>query len=372
MRTKTKNVEAIEKRFTVIRTLVGVGIALVIALALIAAVSDNPFEALMGFLTGPLTSINRLGNVVEKVIPLLFTGTAVCIVFACGQISLCIEGVFYITGIACAAVATQSGIAAGLHPLLCILAAGVLGALICAIPALMYIRFDTMTVVSSLMINFICLYIGKYLMHYVMRDPAAGFDASAKYEKSARLFKLFPKTNIHFGLVIAAVVVVVGFYALYKSPWGYGVRMTGLGASFARFQGIGVAGMILTASMAGGFLAGMGGAVEQLGMYKRFSYDGLSGHGWDGIMIAVIAQNNPKFVPLAALFVAYISTGADVVNRTCDVPIEIINIVQAVIIMFVAAERFLAGWKQRKIVQASQQAQMEKLAGEQKEGAEKA
>ena len=73
-----------------------------------------------------------------------------------------------------------------------------------------------------------------------------------------------------------------------------------------------------------------------------------------------------------ALFVAYISTGADVVNRTCDVPIEIINIVQAVIIMFVAAERFLAGWKQRKIVQASQQAQMEKLAGEQTEGAQKA
>ena len=89
-------------------------------------------------------------------------------------------------------------------------------------------------------------------------------------------------------------------------------------------------------------------------------------------MIAVIAQNNPKFVPLAALYVAYISTGADVVNRTCDVPIEIINIVQAVIIMFVAAERFLAGWKQRKIVQASQQAQMEKLAGEQTEGAQKA
>ena len=60
---------------------------------------------------------------------------------------------------------------------------------------------------------------------------------------------------IHFGLVIAVIVVVVGFYALYKSPWGYGVRMTGLSAGFAKFQGIGVAGMILTASMAGGFLA---------------------------------------------------------------------------------------------------------------------
>lgn len=359
MRVTTKNVESIENRFTIIRTLVGVGIALVIALALIAAVSERPLEALMGFLTGPLTSISRLGNVVEKAIPLLFTGTAVCIVFACGQISLCIEGIFYITGITCAAIATQTGIAVGLHPLLCILAAGALGALICAIPALMFIRFDTMTVVSSLMVNFICLYIGKYLMHYVLRDPAAGFDGSEKYQATARLFKLFSKTNIHVGLILAVIVVIVGYLALYKSPWGYGVRMTGLNANFSKFQGMSVAGMILSASMAGGFLAGMGGAVEQLGMYRRFSYDGLSGHGWDGIMIAVIAQNNPKYVPFAALFVAYIRTGADVVNRTCDVPIEIISIVQAVIIMFVAAERFLAGWKQRQIVQASRQAQME-------------
>lgn len=370
MRGKIKDVEMIERLFSVIRTVVGVGIALVIALILIAAVSENPVEALMGFLTGPLTSLNRLGNVVEKAIPLLFTGTAVCIVFSCGQVSLCIEGIFYITGVACAAVATQTGLAAGVHPLLCILAAGTLGALICAVPALMYIKFDTMTVVSSLMINFICLHIGKYLMHYVMRDPKAGFDASYKYEVTARLPKLFSKTNIHLGLIIAIVVVILGYLALYKSPWGYGVRMTGLNANFAKFQGMGVPAMILSASMAGGFLAGMGGAVEQLGMYKRFSYEGLSGHGWDGIMIAVIAQNNPKLVPFAALFVAYISTGADVVNRTCDVPIEIISIVQAIIIMFVAAERFLEGWKQRKIVQASQQAEMEKKAVENKEGAQ--
>ena len=88
MRGKIKDVEVIERLFSVIRTLVGVGIALVIALILIAAVSDNPVEALMGFLTGPLTSLSRLGNVVEKAIPLFFTGTAVCIVFSCGQISL--------------------------------------------------------------------------------------------------------------------------------------------------------------------------------------------------------------------------------------------------------------------------------------------
>ena len=71
MRKQNKNVAAIESRFSVIRTLIGVGISLVIALILIAAVSDNPIEALMGFLTGPVTSINRAGNVVEMMIPLI-------------------------------------------------------------------------------------------------------------------------------------------------------------------------------------------------------------------------------------------------------------------------------------------------------------
>lgn len=364
MRAKNKSIETIESRFSIIRTMVGVGISLLIALILIAAVSGNPIEALMGFLIGPLTSVNRAGNVVEKIIPLLFTGTAVCLVFSSGQISLCIEGIFYICGIACAAVATQAGITYGLHPILCFLAAGLLGAVICAIPALMYIKFDTMTVVSSLMINFICLYIGKYLMHYLLKDPSAGFDGSYKYLDTARLPRLFPKTSIHAGIFLAIITVIVGYCLLYRSPWGYGVRMTGLNAKFSKYQGINVSRMILTASMAGGFLAGMGGAVEQLGMYRRFSYDGLSGHGWNGIMIAVLAQNNPKYVPLAALFVAYISTGADVVNRTCDVPIEIINIVQSIIIMFVAAERFLSGWKQRKIVEASQAEQIKKAGQE--------
>lgn len=107
---KQKNVEGIERNFTMIRTLIGVGIALLLALVLIAAVSDRPWQALLGFLIGPFTSVNRMGSVVEKAIPLVFTGTAVCIIFSCGQISLAVEGTFYLTGIACAAVATKQGL----------------------------------------------------------------------------------------------------------------------------------------------------------------------------------------------------------------------------------------------------------------------
>ena len=164
---------------------------------------------------------------------------------------------------------------------------------------------------------------------------------------------MFGVTDIHYGLLIAIAVVVIGYIALYKSSWGLGIRMTGQNPECCNFSGISVNAAILSSCAAGGFITGVGGAVEQLGMYKRYSYTGLPGYGWDGIMIAVLAQNNPKLVPFAVLFLAYLRVGADVVNQTMEVPVEIINIVQAIIIMFVAADRFLQGWKHRTIVKAS-------------------
>lgn len=91
---KQKNVEGIERNFTMIRTLIGVGIALLLALVLIAAVSDRPWQALLGFLIGPFTSVNRMGSVVEKAIPLVFTGTAVCIIFHAGRLAWQWKGLF--------------------------------------------------------------------------------------------------------------------------------------------------------------------------------------------------------------------------------------------------------------------------------------
>jgi simple sugar transport system permease protein len=97
----------------------------------------------------------------------------------------------------------------------------------------------------------------------------------------------------------------------------------------------------------------MGGAVEVLGMYTRFQYQGQTGHGFDGILVGIIAGYNPKFVLPAALFLAYVRVGADVMSRMNDIPIELVSIVQAIIIMLVVAERFLYKMKHRKLVEAA-------------------
>ena len=122
---------------------------------------------------------------------------------------------------------------------------------------------------------------------------------------------------------------------------------------FAKYSGIGVGGAIVLSQVIGGAVAGMGGAVEILGMYTRFSLTSLPGYGFDGIIIAILAKNNPLFVPFAALFLAYLRIGADIMSRRTDVAPEVVSIVQSLIILLVGAKLFLEHYKHKKIVENS-------------------
>ena len=344
----------IEQRFNVLRTAMAVGISLVLAFILIATVSPNPGRDMFNFLFGPLTTGARMANMVEKMIPLLFTGVAVCLMYAAGQINLAAEGAFFAGAYMCTPIAIMAGIPMGIHPVLCIIVGGLAGAVMTGIPAFMHVKFGVLTVVSSLMINYVSLYLGLYLILNFFRDPAAGYEASFKFANSALLPAIVPKTNIHVGLIIGIFVVIFGYVLLYKSTFGYSIRMIGQNQKFAQYSGVKVGSVIILAQLAAGFIAGMGGSIEVLGMYKRFGYSGFTNHGWDGIMIAVLARNNPKYVPFAVLFLSYIRTAADVLNKTSTVPIEVVKIIQAVVIIFVAAESFLSGWEHKSIVKNSQ------------------
>lgn len=342
-------------RFAFLRTLVSLILALAIAFLLILTVSGQAAADMMTLLFGPLTSMSRITVMVNKWIPLLFTGTAVCLMFSCGQINLAAEGAFFAGAYTGALVALLNGVPPVLHFLLCAVAGAAAGAVICGIPAVMNAKFNVLTVVSSLMINYVALYLGLFIMTNLVRDPSVGYVASYKFNLSAKLFELISGTGIHAGLLIAAAIVAGGWFLLYKTTFGLEIRTIGSNHHFAGFSGMPVLKTLVLAQIAGGLIAGLGGTVEVLGLYDRFAYGSLTNHGWDGVTIAVLARNNPKNVPLAALFLAYLRTSADVLNRTSSVPTEVVNIIQAVIIIFVAAERFLAGWEHRTIVKNTRQ-----------------
>ncbi|WP_195522042.1 ABC transporter permease [Hungatella hathewayi] len=353
MENKRQSTKGIEKKFEVIRVFVAVCIALVIAFVLISIVSSSPAEALRQFLIGPLMSGRNFGNVIELTIPLIFSGLAVCVMFQCNQFNMGAEGAFFFGGLAASYVAATFILPAGIHPVIAIFAGGAVGIVICLIPALLKVKWGANEVVSSLMLNYIVLYLGTYILQYVMLDAGAGYSASGQFEKTAKLPVIIPKTRVHTGLFLALALVIITYLLIYKSKWGYAIRMTGKNSMFAKYSGIGVGGAIVLSQVIGGAVAGMGGAVEILGMYTRFSWTSLPGYGFDGIIIAILAKNNPLFVPFAALFLAYLRIGADIMSRRTDVAPEVVSIVQSLIILLVGAKLFLEHYKHKKIVENS-------------------
>lgn len=343
------------KRFDILRTLLSVMIALGISFILIFMLSEQPVEAIKNLLFGPLSSKRNMGNVIESMIPLIFTGTGVCIMFSANQINLSGEGAFQIGGLAasCVAIYFTADI---LSPAAALICAGLAGALFSVVPAILKVTTTASEMVSSLMINYLALYFGTYMLNNVIADPKAN---AASYElcEASELPVLLDGTRVHLGLIIALAVAVLGYFFLYKTKLGYELRLTGENGAFARYSGVNIVKVVVVSQLIGGFVAGLGGGVEMLSpIYSRFNWTSLTGYGWDAIIICTLSKMNPLYTPFAALFLAYLRTGASIMSRRTDVTLEIVQITQGIIIILVVAEQFLSKYRHRLIAKEAKAA----------------
>lgn len=133
-----------------------------------------------------------------------------------------------------------------------------------------------------------------------------------------------------------------------KSKFGRALQITGANENFARYAGIRIGGVVLGSQLIGGMLAGLGGGVEMIGMYKKFQWITAQTYVWDGILINLLAGTKPLMIPVSAFFISYIRIGALVMSRGGDVDSEIVSIIQGIMIMLIASERFLYRLKKNK------------------------
>ncbi len=92
-------------------------------------------------------------------------------------------------------------------------------------------------------------------------------------------------------------------------------------------------------------LAGVGGAMEVMGIHQRFNWQSLPGYGWDGVIVAIIGRNHPLLIIAASFFLSYLKVGGQVLNLMSDVPSEMVSVIQSLIILLITAEAFLGNWK---------------------------
>lgn len=346
----------IETAVELARILAAIGIAYAIALILLFAISKDTLFIIRQFISGPLSSPRRIGSIINLAIPFTFTGLCFCFMYAVNKFNLAGEGIFMFSGciITLAALFLEGfRLPSAVMVSVLIVTGGVTGFVISMVPAYLDARFHANIVVVSLMLNSILAFLSIWLLKYFMRDPSIGSLGSFPLPDTARLPSVFGGFRIQAGLFAAAAGVILMILLFTKTVFGYKMRVVGKNPNFARASGINMMGTIVLAQLIGGALAGIGGTCEILGNYDRYKWVVSTQHGFDGLMVAVLARRNPALVPVAALLLAYIRIGADVVNSKGDIPIEFITVIQGIVILLVAAEEFMGSFKKRLIYKAA-------------------
>ncbi|GLC81508.1 ABC transporter permease [Lacrimispora brassicae] len=348
----------IETTVELVRILVAIGIAYGIALVTLFTISDNPVYVIQQFVLGPFSSVRRVGSIINLAIPFTFTGLCFCFMYAVNKFNLSGEGIFMFSGCIVSLTAISlngAGLPAPVMLLILLAVGGVVGFLVSIIPAWLDVKFKANIVVVSLMLNSILTFLSIWVLKYFMRDPSIGSLGSYMIPESAKLPMIFGKFRVQSGFFVALIAVAFVGVLFYKTIFGYKMRVVGSNPNFAKASGINMTGTIILAQLVGGIFAGMGGTCEILGNYDRYKWVVSTQHGFDGLMVAVLARRNPILVPVAAVLLAYIRIGADVVNSKGDIPIEFITVIQGIVILLVAAEEFMGRYKKKLIYKAAQE-----------------
>lgn len=332
---------------TAITALVAVAIAAALLVGACLIIKEDVGVTLRTFFLAPVQSSYEIGELILEMIPLLFTGTAVCIMNRCGQFNMFVEGGFFLGAFVAGVLAPMLPAQTPLIPLICMLAAAVIAGVLGYIPAKMKASFGVNEFVSSLMLNYIVFWVVMYLLHGVCGDPGY-VNATPYLEDYMKLPFLNEEIQLSTSMLIALAVAVLGGVFLFFTKWGYAIRTTGDNLHFAEYSGIKTKRTIVYSQLIGAAIAGFGGAALLLGNYYRFAWTALPNYGFDGFVVAIIAGNNPFYLPFAALFLGYLRCGALQMSRLGVLPNELIYVIQAIIIIIFGAKTFMSMAKKRR------------------------
>lgn len=359
---KTQKIESVME---VVRILAGLLIAYAVALVTLLLISDEPAYIIQQFILGPFSSARRIGSVINLAIPFTICGLSMCFMYAVNKFNLIGEGIFMLAACMVSLVsinmANMNLPAVVMVPLMYVVAI-LTGVVLAFIPAIMDRKFNANVVVVSLMLNSVIAYLATWIMRYLMLDSTIAYLGSKEIPESVQLPSILGKFRVQSGLIVAAICVVLVSLLFYKTTFGWKMRIVGANPRFATAVGMSALGVSFAAQLAGGAFAGIAGATEMMCNYTRFQWTATTQHGFDGLLVAVLAKKNPVLVPIGALFLAYIRIGADVVNTSGDIPTEFVTVIQGIIILLVAAESFLSGVKNKMIFKAAEKAEKEKKA----------
>ncbi|MBW8347918.1 ABC transporter permease [Bacillus sp. IITD106] len=314
---------------------------LAIGVIIILIQGGNPIKSFSAIFSGSLIGIDSIARSIRWIIPCIIAGIAATVAFRSGVFNLGIDGQIYIGAFIAAMIGYSIGLPRGLHIPLTIICAGLGGLIFAIIPAVLKLYFRVNEMVTTLMLNYVAILFTEYLAMMFL-----GFDGSKSPEQvatppileSAKLKQLFPPYQATTGIFIALGLVII-VHIIYKyTTKGYELKQLGENMIFSRLGGIRVPSMYLAIFLISGFIAGITGAVEIMGPHGKFRAQFATNLGWDGIMIALIARNNPIGVIIVGSIWGILKNGAFAMERMTDTSRLVIVLIQALFVLFITVD----------------------------------
>lgn len=325
--------------------LLRLALALVIAGIILFVSGYSPLKAYKAMIWGAIGNWNGIALSLVQATPLIFTGLAVAFANNCGVFNIGAEGQLYLGAMAAGVIgAYLPPLPHYLHLLLALLGGALFGGLWAAIAAWLKVKANANEVIMTIMLNSIGILFCSYLANYTFK--ASGPVAQTPEIKStAVLSRLSTGTQLSSAIFLGLALIVLVWFVLYRTKFGYEIRIVGANPRAAATAGINVAQKITAALFISGTLAGLGGAGQVLGLHGRF-IDGFSpGYGFDGIAVAILGGNSPIGVLFSSLLFGLMRAGGMVLDRTTNIPVDFVLIIQAVIIVLVAAPELFKALK---------------------------
>jgi simple sugar transport system permease protein len=294
-----------------------------------AALWDGSVGSAYSFFSGTLV----------RATPLIIVGLAVAVAFQAGVLNIGAEGQLLAGAAATAAVGLAMPGWPGWISVPAELIAGMLAGAACAgIAAVLKRSFGVLEVISTLMLNFVALYMVSYLVRGPLEEPTHTYPETLRLAPSARLPVIIAGQRLHLGFILAVVLGIVAWWVIRSTATGFRIRAVGASPAAAASAGrISVDRVVFGTFLTSGALAGLGGAVQVTGVtYKLFELIS-PGYGYTAIAVALLARLNPLAVIVAGIFFGALEAGGAGMQRDAGVPSGFVYAIEALVILGVLA-----------------------------------
>jgi simple sugar transport system permease protein len=322
-------------------------VAFIIAFALTSiVVYFSGFNVLKVFwiaITGGFGSIDKVSLSLNEAAPLLFCTLAYIVAFKSGIWNIGAEGQLFVgaIGSALAGIYLQ-GLPKFIHIITIIIAGFVFGAFWGFIPGILKSKFKTNEIITSLLMNFIGVWLVSYVVRFPLKDPDSFIAVTQKVQDSARLPLLVTRTSLHMGILVGVAVAVIIWFIFQYTVFGYRLKTMGVNPLTARFGGIAIDKMVPVTMIISGGIAGLAGTVQVSGVHFLLTeFISPAHYGFFAIPLVFITRLNPFAAIIASIFFGGLLTGSKIVQLTVGIDPNVITIFVSLIMLSLMLDQYI-------------------------------